>query len=85
MEVRTNADKIEDSPGGAEIGANRMSPVWRLVIVGSLPPMWSTQAEFEFGIQSDKARRTSKNGGGRSLIVGRFCERSSGLSSSQFT
>src|SRR5215467_13295696 len=26
MEVR-NANKIEDSPGGAEIGANRMSPV----------------------------------------------------------
>ena len=68
MEVRTNANKIEDSPDGAEIGANRMSPVQRLVIVGSLPSMRSTQAEFEFGVQSDKAGRTSKTGG-RSLIV----------------
>ena len=47
MEVRTNANKIEDSPGGAESGANRMSPVQCLVIVGSLPSMRSTQAEFE--------------------------------------
>ena len=47
MEVRTNANKLEDSPGGAEICANRMSPVQCLVIVGSLPSMRSTQAEFE--------------------------------------
>ena len=50
MEVRTNANKIEGSPGGAEICANRMSPVQCLVIVGSLPSMRSTQAEFECGV-----------------------------------
>ena len=67
MEGRTNANKIEDFPGGAAIGANRMSPVLCLVIVGSLPSMRSTQAEF--GVQSDKAGRTSKSGGGWSLTV----------------
>jgi hypothetical protein len=69
MEVRTNANKIEDSAGGAESGANRMSPVQCLVIVGSLPSMRSTQTEFECRVRSDKAGGTSKSGGGRSLIV----------------